>query len=76
VALLPEDVGGPVGVTIYKKASAKAAMEDNSGQTPRGSGVGYVVLAVADFATLFGGVVESCSLSKKVVKWCKRLKDC
>jgi hypothetical protein len=29
----------------------------------------YAVLAVADFATPFGGVEESCSLSKKVAKW-------
>ncbi len=36
----------------------------------------YAVLAVADFATPFGGVGESCSLSKKVAKWYKRLKDC
>jgi hypothetical protein len=75
-ALLPEDVGGPVGVTIYKKASAKAAIADNSGQTPRGSGDRHAVFAVADFATLFGDVVESCFLSKKVAKWYKRLKDC
>ncbi len=59
-ALLPENVGGPVGVTICIKSSAKAAMADNSGQTPRGSDVLYAVLAVADFATLFGGVIESC----------------
>jgi hypothetical protein len=36
----------------------------------------YAVLAVADFATPFGGVAESCSLSKKVAKWYERLKDC
>jgi hypothetical protein len=36
----------------------------------------YIVLDVADFAMLFGGVGESCFLSKKVAKWCKRLKDC
>jgi hypothetical protein len=36
----------------------------------------YAVLAVADFAAPFGGVGESCSLSKKVAKWYKRLKDC
>jgi hypothetical protein len=36
----------------------------------------YAVLAVADFATPFGGFGESCSLSKKVAKWYKRLKDC
>jgi hypothetical protein len=29
----------------------------------------YAVLAVADFATPFGDVEESCSLSKKVAKW-------
>jgi hypothetical protein len=33
----------------------------------------YTVLAVADFAMLFGGVGESCFLSKKVAKL---LKDC
>ena len=36
----------------------------------------YAVLDVADFATPFGGVGESCFLSKKVAKWYKRLKDC
>jgi hypothetical protein len=36
----------------------------------------YTVLAVTDVATLFGGVGESCFLSKKVAKWYKRLKDC
>jgi hypothetical protein len=36
----------------------------------------YNVLAVTDFATLFGGIGESCFLSKKVAKWYKRLKDC
>jgi hypothetical protein len=36
----------------------------------------YVVLALADIATLFGGLGESCFLSKKVAKWYKRLKDC
>jgi hypothetical protein len=36
----------------------------------------YAVLAVADFATPFGDVGESCSLSKKVAKWYKRLRDC
>jgi hypothetical protein len=56
-ALLPEDAGGPVCVTICKKSSAKA---DNSGQTPRGSGIRHEVLAIANFATLFGGTVESC----------------
>jgi hypothetical protein len=36
----------------------------------------YAVLAVANVATLFGGIGESCFLSKKVAKWYKRLKDC
>jgi hypothetical protein len=36
----------------------------------------HAVLAVADVATLIGGVGESCFLSKKVAKWYKRLKDC
>ncbi len=35
----------------------------------------YLVLAVADFAMLFGGVGESFFLSEKVVKRYKRLKD-
>jgi hypothetical protein len=68
-------MGGPVGVTIRNKASAKVAMVDNSGQMPRGRGVCHAVLAVTDFATMFGGVVESCFLSKKVAKWYKRFKD-
>jgi hypothetical protein len=29
----------------------------------------YAVFAAVDFATLFGGVGESCFLSKKVAKW-------
>ncbi len=61
--------------TICKKSSAKAAVADNRGQTPRGSGVRHAVFAVADFATLFGDVRESCFLSKKVAKLYKRLKD-
>jgi hypothetical protein len=32
------------------------------------------VLAVADVATLFGGVGESCFLNRKVAKWYKYLK--
>ncbi len=48
--------------TICKKSSAKAAVADNRGQTPRGSSVRHAVFAVADFATLFGDVRESCFL--------------
>ncbi len=65
------------GVNHTQKVSRKGGNGNNSGQTPRGSGEplrGF--LAVADFATPFGGVGESCSLSKKVAKWYKRLKDC
>jgi hypothetical protein len=36
----------------------------------------FAVLAVADFATPFGGVGESCFLSKKVATGYKRPKDC
>jgi hypothetical protein len=36
----------------------------------------YAVLAIADFATPFGGIGEFCFLSKKVAKWYNRLKDC
>jgi hypothetical protein len=36
----------------------------------------HAILAVADVATLFGGMGESCFLSKKVAKWYKKLKDC
>jgi hypothetical protein len=50
-------------------------MADNSGQTtPRGSGVLHAVLAVADFVMLFGGVGESCFLSKKLPNGIKGLK--
>ncbi len=66
--------GGHVGVTICKKYSAKEAISNNSGQMPRGSSVSHVVLAVADFAKLFGGVRESCFLSKKMPNGIKDLK--
>jgi hypothetical protein len=36
----------------------------------------YAVLAVANVATLSGGNGESCSLSKNVANWLKRLEDC
>ncbi len=48
-------------------------MADNSGQTPRGSGICHAVLAVADFATLIGGVEDSCFLSKKLPNCIKDL---
>jgi hypothetical protein len=68
------ECGGHVGVTLCKKSPAKAAMAGNC-QTPRGSGIHHAVLAIASFASLFGGFGESCFLSKKVAKWYKRLKD-
>jgi hypothetical protein len=51
-----------------QKVSRKGGIGNNSNQTPRGSGARYAVLAVADFAMLFGGIGESCFLSKKVAK--------
>jgi hypothetical protein len=62
--------------TIFKKSSAKAAMVITAAKRKEVAVLRYAVLAVADFAMLSGGVGESCSLSKKVVKWCKRLQFC
>jgi hypothetical protein len=63
-------------VNHTQKVSRKGGNGNQSGQTPSGSGDPLRRLAVADFATPFGGIGESCSLSKKVAKWYKRLKDC
>jgi hypothetical protein len=59
-----------------KKSSAKAAMVLTAAKHQAVAALHYMVLAIADFATLFGGVGESCFLSKKVAKWYKRPKDC
>jgi hypothetical protein len=59
-----------------QKVSHKGGNGNHSSQTPRGSGAPLCGLAVANVATLFGGIGESCFLSKKVAKWYKRLKDC
>ncbi len=72
----PEDVGEYVGANHMQKVSHKSGNGNHSGQTPRGYGARLHGLAVADVATPFGGVGESCFLSKKVAKWYKRLKDC
>jgi hypothetical protein len=61
--LLPEDVGGHVEVTISKKAPAKAAMAITAAKRQEVVALCQAVLAIADFATLFGGVGESCFLS-------------
>jgi hypothetical protein len=62
--------------TIFKKSSAKAAMAITATKRQEVAALRYAVLAVADFATLSGGVGESCYLSTKVAKRYKRLKDC
>jgi hypothetical protein len=62
--------------TIYKKSSGKAALAITAAKRQEVAAHCHTVLAVADVATLFGGVIESCFISKKVAKWYKRLKDC
>ncbi len=59
---------------MCKKSPAKAAMVIRAAKHQAVTEIRYAVLAVADFATPFGGVGESCSL--KVAKWYKRLKNC
>jgi hypothetical protein len=61
--------------TICKKSSAKTAIAITVAKCQEVAMHRYVVLGVADFATLSAGIGESCSLSKKVVKWYKRLKN-
>jgi hypothetical protein len=56
-----------------QKVFRKGGNGNHSGQMLR---TATLFLAVADVATLFGGIGESCFLSKKVSKWYKRLKDC
>jgi hypothetical protein len=63
-------------VNIRKKSPAKAAMAIRAAKRQAVAAIRYAVLAVADFATPFGDVGESCSLSENVAKWYKRLKDC
>ncbi len=59
--MFPEDGGGGhVGINISKKAPAKAAMVIPAAKSPEVAALRHIVLAVADFATLFGGVGESC----------------
>jgi hypothetical protein len=54
----------------------KVAMAIRAAKRQAVAAIRYAVLAIADFATRFGGVGESCSFSQKVAKWYKRLKDC
>jgi hypothetical protein len=68
-------VGGHVCVTICKKSPAKVTMMITVARRQQAAALCQVVLAVASFATLFGGVGDSCSLKKKVAKWYKRLED-
>ncbi len=62
--------------TIFTKSSAKVAIAVTVAKRQEVAAHRYVVLDVADVAKLFGGVGESCFLSKKVAKWYNRLKDC
>jgi hypothetical protein len=75
-ALPQEDVGGHVGVNHTQKVSRKGGIGNHSSQTPSGSGATLRGFSHCRFATPFGGVGESCFLSKKFAKWYKRLKDC
>ncbi len=62
--------------TIFKKSSAKAAMAMTAAKPQEVTVHHHMVLTVADFAMLFGGVGEPCFLSKQVAKQYKRLKGC
>ncbi len=61
--------------TIFKKSSAKDAMVITAAKRQEVAALRYAVLAVADFATLSGGVGESCFLSKKLSNGVKDLKS-
>jgi hypothetical protein len=63
-------------VNHIQKVSRKGGNDNQSGQTPSGSGDTLRRFSRCHFATPFRGVGESCSLIKKVTKWYKRLKDC
>jgi hypothetical protein len=54
--------------TLLKKSSAKAALAITAAKCQEVAALRNTVLAVADVATLSGGVGESCFLSKKVAK--------
>jgi hypothetical protein len=73
-ALPQEDVGEHVGVNHMQKVSRKGGNSNQSGQMPSGSGDPLRGFSRRHFATPFGGVGESCFLSKKVAKWFKRLR--
>jgi hypothetical protein len=63
-------------LTICKKSPAKATMVITAAKCQEVAALRQAVLAITDVATLFGGVGESCFLSKRIAKWYKRLKDC
>jgi hypothetical protein len=69
-------MGGHVGVRICKKSPAKGQWLITAAKCQEVAALRHAVLAIADFAMLFGGRRESCFLSKKVANWYKRLKDC
>jgi hypothetical protein len=61
-SLLPEEVEKHVGVTRCKKSPAKAAMVIRATKHQEVAVLRHAVLAVVNFAALFGGVGESCFL--------------
>ncbi len=71
--MLLEDVGEHVGVNHIQKVFRKGTMVITTAKHQAVAALRYAVLAVANFATLFRGVGESCFLSKK--KLPKGIKD-
>jgi hypothetical protein len=74
-AALPlEDVVEHVGEDHIQKVFHKGSNGNHSGQEVAAHR--YAIFSHRHVATQFGGVGESCFLSKKVAKWYKILKDC
>jgi hypothetical protein len=61
-----EDVGEHVGVNHMQKVCRKGGNGNHSAKRQAVAALCYAVLAVADFATPFGGIGQSCFLSRKV----------
>jgi hypothetical protein len=67
-------VGEHAGVTIYKKSPEKVAMAITAAKCQEVAALPHAVLTVTDFATLFGGIAESCFKVKKLPNGIKDLK--
>jgi hypothetical protein len=65
-----------MGVTICKKSPSKAAVAITTAKRQEVAVLCQAVLAVTDFASLFGGHQRVLFLSKKGVKRYRRRKDC